>query len=150
MKDILDKYDGRAGMPPSRIVIHKTSQYQPEEEAGFRRAAAARIPVADLIWMRSTPFRLIRKGAQEPWRGTLCTLGDESYLFTSGYVPWWDEYPGPHIPASIQIGSCGETDLREHAREISCAHEDELEFNRRPGTPPDHDFFCPQSRKPDG
>jgi hypothetical protein len=116
--DILDKYDLRAGMPPSRIVIHKTSQYQPEEEAGFRKAAAARVPVADLIWLRSTAFRLIRKGTQEPWRGTLCTLGDESYLFTSGYVPWWDEYPGPHIPAPIQIGSCGPTDLRERAREI--------------------------------
>ena len=45
-----------------RIVIHKTSQYQPEEEAGFRKAAAARVPVADLIWLRSTAFRLIRKG----------------------------------------------------------------------------------------
>jgi hypothetical protein len=118
MTDILDKYDGRAGMPPSRIVIHKTSQYQPEEEAGFRKAAVTRVPVADLIWLRSTPFRLIRKGTQEPWRGTLCTVGDESYLFTSGYVPWWDEYPGPHIPAPIQIGSCGTTDLRERAREI--------------------------------
>jgi len=39
MTDVLDKYDGLAGMPPSRVVIHKTSQYQPEEEAGFRRVA---------------------------------------------------------------------------------------------------------------
>jgi len=118
MTDVLDKYEDLAGMPPTRVVIHKTSHYQPEEEAGFRKAAAVRVPVADLIWLRSTAFRLIRKGTQEPWRGTLCTLGDESYLFTSGYVPWWDEYPGPHIPAPIQIGSCGPTDLRERAREI--------------------------------
>jgi hypothetical protein len=68
--------------------------------------------------MRSTAFRLIRKGTQEPWRGTLCTIGDESYLFTSGYVPWWDEYPGPHIPAPLQIGSCGSTDIRLRAQEI--------------------------------
>lgn len=68
--------------------------------------------------MRSTAFRLIRKGMQEPWRGTLCTIGDESYLFTSGYVSWWDEYPGPHIPAPLQIGSCGATDIRERAREL--------------------------------
>jgi hypothetical protein len=62
-----------------RIVIHKTSQYQPEEEAGFRKAAAARSG-GRLVWLRSTAFRLIRKGTQEPWRGMLCTLGDESYL----------------------------------------------------------------------
>jgi hypothetical protein len=56
---------------------------------------------------------------QEPWRGTLCTIGDaEHYLFTTGYVPYWDEYPGPHVPAPLQIGSAGDTDMRERAREI--------------------------------
>jgi hypothetical protein len=118
MKDVLDKYEALAGIQPSRVVVHKTSLYQPEEDAGFRQAAETRVPVCDLVWMRSTAFRLIRKGTQEPWRGTLCTIGDESYLFTSGYVPWWDEYPGPHIPAPLQIGSSGPTDIRERAREI--------------------------------
>lgn len=33
----------------------------------------------------------------------MCTVGDETYLFTSGYVPWWVEYPGP----TFQIGACG-------------------------------------------
>jgi hypothetical protein len=117
MTEVLDKYEALAGSPPTRVVVHKTSIYQPEEEMGFR-AAAARIPACDLVWMRSTAFRLIRKGMQEPWRGTLCTCGKESYLFTMGYVPWWDEYPGPHIPAPLEIGSCGSTDIRERAREI--------------------------------
>ena len=39
-------------------------------------------------------------------------------MFTSGYVEWWNEYPGPHIPAPIQIGSAGETDIRQRAIEI--------------------------------
>jgi hypothetical protein len=116
--DVLNKYESLTGVLPLRVVIHKTSVYQPEEEAGFRRAAEDRVPVCDLIWMRSTSFRLIRKGTQEPWRGTLCTIGDESYLYTSGYLPWWDEYPGPHIPAPLQIGSCGPTDIRQRAKEI--------------------------------
>ena len=116
--DVLNKYEGLAGVLPARVVIHKTSEYQPEEENGFRKTANTRVPVLDLIWMRSTAFRLIRKGTQEPWRGTLCTVGNESYLFTSGYVPWWDEYPGPHIPAPLQIGSCGPTDIRQRAKEI--------------------------------
>lgn len=116
--DVLDKYEALAGVLPSRVVIHKTTMYQPEEETGFRQVAEERVPVCDLVWLRSTAFRLIRKGTQEPWRGTLCTLGDESYLFTSGYVPWWDEYPGPHIPAPLEIGSCGSTDIVQRAREI--------------------------------
>jgi hypothetical protein len=50
--------------------------------------------------------------------GTLCSVGEESYLFTMGYVAWWDEYPGPHIPAPLEIGSCCETDMRERAKEL--------------------------------
>lgn len=118
MNDVLDKYEAQAGVKPARVVVHKTSLYEPEEEDGFRGAAESRVPVCDLVWMRSTAFRLIRKGMQEPWRGTMCTVGDETYLFTSGYVPWWDEYPGPHIPAPLQIGSCGVTDMRQRAKEI--------------------------------
>jgi len=56
---------------------------------------------------------------QEPSRGTLCTVGDyDHYLFTTGFVPWWDEYPGPHIPAPLRIGIAGGGDIVERSREI--------------------------------
>jgi hypothetical protein len=118
MEHVIQQYEARAGVLPSRVVVHKTSMYQPEEEAGFREGARLKVPACDLVWLRSTPFRLIRKGTQEPWRGTLCTVGAETYLFTSGFVPWWNEYPGPHIPAPIQLGAAGETDIRQRAIEI--------------------------------
>ena len=118
MKEVLDGYEARAGVLPSRVVVHKTTMYQPEEEKGFRDGTRSRVPACDLVWMRSTAFRLIRKGTQEPWRGTLCTVGTETYLYTSGFVPWWNEYPGPHIPAPIQVGAVGDTDLRQRALEI--------------------------------
>lgn len=118
INDVLDKYENQAGVLPARVIVHKTSMYQPEEDLGFRGGAQARVPVCDLVWMRSTSFRLLRKGYQEPWRGTFCTVGDEHYLFTSGYISWWDEYPGPHIPSPLQIGACGETDIAQRAREI--------------------------------
>jgi hypothetical protein len=81
-------------------------------------AAKGIVPGCDLVWLRQTPFRLVRKGSEEPWRGTLCRIEGETYLFTSGYVPWWDEFPGAHIPAPIQIGSAGDTDIEARAREI--------------------------------
>lgn len=46
------------------------------------------------------------------------SIGDESFKFTMGYVSWWNEYPGPYIPAPVQIASCGPTDLRQRALEI--------------------------------
>lgn len=118
VEDVINKYVDLAGVLPTRVVIHKTSAYQPEEVEGFKGEAEKRVSACDLVWLRSTAFRLIRKGTQEPWRGTLCTIGDETYLFTSGYVHWWGEYPGPHIPAPIQIGSAGPTDIKQRALEI--------------------------------
>lgn len=118
LSSVVDQYEARAGTLPTRIVVHKTTHYQPEEQDGFRDATRGRVPACDLIWLRNTAFRLVRKGMQEPWRGTLCSVGDERYLFTSGYVPWWNEYPGPHIPAPIEIGAAGETDMRQRALEI--------------------------------
>ena len=129
MDEVLDTYQHLTGVLPSRVVVHKTSLYQPEEEKRFRRSIEARVSGCDLVWMRSTAFRLIRRGTQEPWRSTLCTIGDERYLFTSGYVPWWDEYPGPHIPSRLQIGACGPTNIRDRAKEI-LVDKNELELKR--------------------
>src|SRR3546814_9225572 len=44
MNDVLDKYRDLAGVMPARVVVPKTSLYQPDEVAGFRRAAEARVP----------------------------------------------------------------------------------------------------------
>lgn len=118
LDDVLKEYVERAGILPDRVVVHKTSAYQPEEQEGFLAGAKDRVSACDLIWMRSTPFRMVRKGLQEPWRGTLCNIDDHFYLFTGGYVPWWNEYPGMHIPAPIEIGSARKTDMEARAKEI--------------------------------
>ena len=116
MESVIAGYESRTGSPPSRVVIHKTSRYQPEEERGFLAAALARIPSAELVWLTPTGFRLLRRGMQEPLRGTLCRMGNErTFLFTTGYVPWWEEYPGPHIPAPLEIGAI---DVETRAKEI--------------------------------
>ena len=33
-------------------------------------------------------------------------------------MPWWDEFPGAHIPAPLEIGSAGPTDIEARSREI--------------------------------
>jgi hypothetical protein len=118
LDDVILQYEKRAGVMPDRIVIHKTTTYQLEEIAGFKASAKDRVPVLDYVWMRPTAFRMVRKGLEEPWRGTLCLLRDQSYLFTGGYVPWWNEYPGMHIPAPLELGTALPTDMKERAKEI--------------------------------
>lgn len=118
MIDVLDRYRNVVGVAPDRVVVHKTSHFQPEEIAGFHKGTNQVVAACDLIWMRETSFRLLRRGFEEPRRGTFCTVGNDAYLFTVGRIAWWGEYPGPHIPAPLQIGSASETDLRARAREI--------------------------------
>jgi hypothetical protein len=103
---VVDGYRIRTGANPLRLVIHKTSHFAPEEVEGFASATKNEVPNTSLVWMRSTGFRLLRRGLQEPLRGTFCNVGDDrTFLFTTGYVKWWEEYPGPHIPAPLEIGA---------------------------------------------
>jgi hypothetical protein len=119
IKKVVNKYSLRMGFPPSRVVIHKTSRYQPEEEQGFLDGLRSDVAGCELVWMSPTGFRLLRRGMREPLRGSLCTIeGRDHYLFTSGYVPWWSVYPGPHIPSPLEIGASGDTDLVERTQEI--------------------------------
>ena len=118
LSDLLKQYEDRAGVRPDRVVVHKTSEFQIEEVDGFEAAAKDLVPKIDLVWLRSTPFRVIRKGQEEPWRGSLCSIDDKHYVFTSGFVPWWNEYPGTHIPAPIEIGSAKPTDMEQRAKEV--------------------------------
>ena len=113
---IAENYKLRTGVYPKRLVIHKTSMFVDEERDGFVGAVESKIPNLSLVWLRSTDFRLLRRGMQEPLRGTLCKIGGRrNFLFTTGYVPWWEMYPGPHIPAPLEIGA---DDLESRSAEI--------------------------------
>lgn len=117
---VISEYKSRTqGSPPSRLVIHKTSRYEPEEIEGFRGELLSQVPNCELVSLVPTGFRLLRRGVEEPDRGTLCTVEDsKNYLFTTGYVRWWKEYPGPHIPSPLDISSPIQTDISERSHEV--------------------------------
>jgi hypothetical protein len=116
MDRLIKGYVARTGVNPSRVILHKTSMFQPEEAEGFTKAAAGRVPETSMVSLRPTGFRLLRRGSQEPLRGTVCQIENEhTFLFTTGFVKWWDEYPGPHIPAPIEIFG---NNIIERSREI--------------------------------
>lgn len=119
VKRVVSQFKSRTGTNPSRVVIHKSSTFQPEEIDGFLAGCGSAVPSCEMIWMRPTGFRLIRKGNTEVERGMFASVEDEKlYLFTTGYVDWWKEYPGPHVPAPLEIGSPRDTDMVERAKEI--------------------------------
>jgi hypothetical protein len=118
LRRIVHTYEAHTGTKPDRIVLHKTSRYHEEEIEGF--GGDGLVPGGlELVWLAQTGFRLIKRGSEAVWRGTLANVGDrDHYLFTVGFVPWWREYPGPHIPSPLQFGSHSGGDIRTRAREI--------------------------------
>ncbi|KAB2912388.1 MAG: helix-turn-helix domain-containing protein [Dechloromonas sp.] len=119
VRKVVQQYRARTGTMPSRVVIHKSSLYQPEEIEGFNSGCGGQVPSCDMIWMKPTGFRLLRKGDKEVERGMLASVEDQKlFLFTTGYVDWWREYPGPHIPAPLEIGAATKADMVQSAQEI--------------------------------
>ena len=145
---VLQEYREQTGGNPQRVVLHKTSRFNDTEQEGFRHAFRD-IPLVELIHIniRQTSFRLLKYGGYPPRRGLLCTVNKAAtYLFTTGYMPEWETYPGPHIPAPVRLMSDNEVDMHQVASDIlglarmnwntasiSSAHPVTLFFSRRVG-----------------
>jgi hypothetical protein len=116
--NVLEEYRDRTGGAPVRMVFHKTSAFSEAESEGFRQALTS-VPVVELINIMPTQFRLLRFGSYPPNRGTLCLVNSsKAFLFTTGYMPTIGTYPGPHIPAPVELRSDRATDFEQVAKDI--------------------------------
>jgi hypothetical protein len=105
--EVLREYRDRTGGVPPRVVLHKTSTFDTPERSGFSEALH-QVPLLEFVNLQPTSFRLIRDGIYPPARGMFCRVNEDAvFLYTTGYIPEWGTYPGPHIPAPIQL-VCGE------------------------------------------
>lgn len=115
---IVDEYTFRTGMNPKRVVLHKTSIFNSDEEYGFR-AALSSVPIVELINLQPTSFRLLKHSNYPVNRGTLCAVNsNQFYLFTTGYIKELGTYPGPHIPRPIEIRGCDSENIVTAAKDI--------------------------------
>jgi len=124
VRDTLQEYMKVGDMPPRRVVIHKTSGYWGDEHSdhneleGFQQGIQEVFPRSDsdLITLRQTGVRLFREGSYPPLRGTYFSLeGEQHFLFTMGFIPYLETYPGSYVPEPWQIterhGSSSPKDL---------------------------------------
>ena len=116
---VLDRYHQERKQLPQRVVLHKTSRFEPAERAGFEQALA-KVGRYDLVALRDTSdVRLIRAGQYPPLRGTMFQAGDVSYLYTSGYLAHLGRYPHGHVPSPLQVADhVGDTARADLLREL--------------------------------
>lgn len=89
---------------PARLVLHKTSDFTPDEISGFEGAAdAAGVDTVELLWFPGNDnLRLFRTGNHPPLRGTFVSLGEKRHvLYTRGSVPFYKTYPGMYVPQPL-------------------------------------------------
>jgi len=110
--ETLKEYIKIRGNPPSRVVIHKTSEFWGEnredynELSGFYDGIDEVAPHCeiDFVTLRQTGLRLFREGIYPPLRGTyFCIEGRYHFLYTMGFVPYLETYPGSYVPEPWQI-----------------------------------------------
>lgn len=117
ISNVLAAYRERAGRDPLRLVLHKTSNFTTDERAGVA-AALRSVPVTELLTLRPGEFRMLRDGVYPPHRGTYCTIEPAAFLFTSGYMPEYRTYPGPHVPAPLELIGDPGADTEAAAQDI--------------------------------
>jgi len=118
-------------LPPTRIVIHKTTDFwnstinpdYAEVEGlkdGIRELLGENVEI-DLVTIKSAALKLLRPDGNYPViRGTLLHLDTANgILYTTGYVPYYETFPSPHIPHPLEIGIYeAESSLKKISEEI--------------------------------
>ena len=114
-------YRAHHGHAPARLVILKTSRFEPGEADGIGQAAdELKIDRRDLVWVSENPHvTLVREGNYPPLRGSFLQLGGDALLYTRGSVPYYRTYPGLRVPCPLLLRpySC-DSSLAELAAEV--------------------------------
>lgn len=115
---VLDRYRDERGTAPRRVVVHKSSKFEPAERDGFQ-AALRSVEQHDLVALTQTSdWRLLRAGKYPPLRGTVLTAGSHSMLYTTGWIPNLG-YDHGHVPSPVRIADhVGDTADLQLLREI--------------------------------
>lgn len=100
---VLKRYRDELKQSPRRVVIHKTTEYWPEEREGLQTALEA-VDQFDLVAVRPTEdVRLLRDAKYPILRGSYISIGDMQLLYTAGYITALQAFPYGHVPLPLML-----------------------------------------------
>ncbi len=102
----LEEYRSQHRTTPARVVVHKSSRFERDEQQGFEAALSdLRVDVGEMVWVsNASDVRLLRHGELPPLRGTAVVLSDDDVLlYTRGTVSAYGTYPGMYIPKPLSL-----------------------------------------------
>lgn len=116
---VLKRYSDELKQLPRRVVIHKTTEYWPEERQGLQ-AALKGVNQFDLVAVRPTEdVRLLRDARYPILRGSYIALGDMHLLYTTGYISALQAFPHGHVPLPLKLTDhVGDSSVKNVLREL--------------------------------
>ncbi len=127
--NVLQKYKTINKQTPKRVVIHKPSDFWDayinhdynELDGiieGIKEVLGNDIEY-DLVTIKNSQLRLLRNSDYPVLRGTVLKVSNEkAYLYSNGYIPYYDTYPGAYVPMPISVENIGETPILDICKEI--------------------------------
>lgn len=106
-------YERERGELPKELFIHGKVRFDDEEWEGFKEGVDSSTTLVGVRIKPDNDFKLYRKGNHPVLRG-LAYIRDErtAYLWTKGYIPRLQTYPGWEIPKPLLIEICrGEAEI---------------------------------------
>lgn len=116
MNLVVAEYKRKHDCFPSELFIHARTYFNQEEWAGFASAVPEQTKLAGIRVRCDKQFKLFRAEGKTPvLRGTALYQNDRrAHLWTLGYVPRLETYPGWEVPCPLEIViSQGTADIRQ-------------------------------------
>ena len=120
MRLVCDAYEQKHGKPPEEIFIHGRARFGDAEWAGFQEGCSAGTKVVGIRIRPTDDLKLYRQAKKPVIRGTCLAVHHRmAYLWTKGYVPRFDTYPGFETPNPIAVHvDWGEADIETVTADI--------------------------------
>ncbi len=135
-------YSQERGEPPRELFIHGRVKFRNEEWAGFLSAAGNSTRVTGVRIREASELKLFRTGSYPILRGLAYLLSESvAYLWTRGYTPRLQTYPGREVPRPLMVDVCrGNADLHTVLGDVmaltklnynACMHSDGMPVTLR-------------------
>ena len=107
LKKAINLYERKQNKKPLRLTVHKTSPYTEDEHIGFQEASEG-IEEQDYLHIKKkNSLRVLTPTTYPIMRGSVFQTKVENkkslFMYTTGYVPALDTYPGSSVPEPIKI-----------------------------------------------
>lgn len=116
----IDSYKAHIGHSPREVFVHGKVRFQQEEWDGFKAAVDAHTQLVGIRIRDDNLLKVFTRGKHPLLRG-LAYIQDEftSYLWTRGYIPRLQTYPGWGVPKPLLVEICrGQTDIKRVLTDI--------------------------------